>query len=523
MNPREHDLVRDPGRFASLFDDRWNPILVKEVRQSLRGKFFRVGFALMLLALTIASIVMIIAMGAQLSTGEGRDYVLGVFVCLAVAVLGLVPYATFSAMGAEWEENTFDLLIISNLRPRQIVMGKLLSAGTQTLLYYSAFTPFMVFAFLLRGVDLLVVLLMLVGAFVLSVGLSCVALMLSTLTRIKFLRLGFMAFLTALLVAAINLTALGSEELLRHPGNIREDEFILGFSFFLLAVGVVSSFCFLIACNMLSHPEENRSTGLRILTIVTGVLVMSLITYGSTSGMRPDREQLTIFGIILTIATSLPMIFFTTEPDRLGRRVAPRVPRNPLLALLVAPFMPGGGRGLVLYFLELCAILTFIVAGHVSLRTGRESLLGHGVLALVVLMAYLIVFIGLPSRVMASHAESMRVRIVTRAWIPALVLLSTFLPALIGFFIHDDALSELRHSGNPAYLMSMLWAAPAAAPPALWITLVTLLGLTLLLNLPRLYFAFAEVWRASAARVAGDREREAARDPEAIERAVAQP
>ena len=124
---------------------------------------------------------------------------------------------------------------------------------------------------------------------------------------------------------------------------------------------------------------------------------------------------------------------------------------------------------------------------------------------------------------MASHAENTRVRIVTRAWIPALVLLSTFLPALIGFFIKDDALAEVRHAGNPAYFMNLLWVDHELAPPAIWATLLTLLGLTLLLNLPRLYFAFAEVWRASSARVARERERDAARNAEALESAVTQP
>ena len=42
--------------------------------------------------------------------------------CLSIAVLAFVPFSAFIAMGSEWDENTYDLLIISNLKPRQIIL-----------------------------------------------------------------------------------------------------------------------------------------------------------------------------------------------------------------------------------------------------------------------------------------------------------------------------------------------------------------------------------------------------------------
>jgi hypothetical protein len=50
------------------------------------------------------------------------------FGCLSAAVHGFTPFSAFLSTSAEWEENTHDLLVLSNLRPRQIVYGKLLSA-----------------------------------------------------------------------------------------------------------------------------------------------------------------------------------------------------------------------------------------------------------------------------------------------------------------------------------------------------------------------------------------------------------
>ena len=69
-------------------------------------------------------------------------------------VHAFTPFSAFLSTSAEWDENTHDLLVLSNLRPRQIVYGKLCSALVQALLYYSTFGPFLVFAFLLNGVDL---------------------------------------------------------------------------------------------------------------------------------------------------------------------------------------------------------------------------------------------------------------------------------------------------------------------------------------------------------------------------------
>src|SRR5690606_11497354 len=127
--------------------ERANPILVKEVRQALRGQYFRLVFWLTLSAATVIGLVVLMAASAT-NEAQGIGFFNTIFGCLAIAAHGFVPFAAFVAMGSEWEENTYDLLVLSNLRPCQIVIGKLLAAGTQALLIYSAFVPFLVFAFL---------------------------------------------------------------------------------------------------------------------------------------------------------------------------------------------------------------------------------------------------------------------------------------------------------------------------------------------------------------------------------------
>src|SRR5439155_17518312 len=80
-----------------------------------------------------------------------------VFPILEGVLLGtclLVPLYAGLRLGAERSDTNVDLLFISTLRPRAIVVGKLLSSLVLVLLVFSACTPFMTFSYLLRGLDM---------------------------------------------------------------------------------------------------------------------------------------------------------------------------------------------------------------------------------------------------------------------------------------------------------------------------------------------------------------------------------
>ncbi|MFT5150349.1 MAG: hypothetical protein ACI841_000330, partial [Planctomycetota bacterium] len=428
---------RESSSFLSFefLDDFWNPILVKEVRQALRGRFFRVSFVLVLAALLIACAAMIIDMGTTVSSHEGRDFFFGIFVCLSAAVMGLVPFAAFNSMGAEWEENTFELLVISNLRPNRILIGKLLSAWTQSLLYFSAFTPFLVFAFLLRGIDLGVVGVMLITAQVGSVALSILAIFLSTLSKQRFVRIVLMAILSGALILAVIGVSVMTEGLLRRPGELRDRDFWLGCGASMIAIGTVASFCFLAACNMLAHSEENRSTGLRILSCV--VLLIMMVFVGLMMNLRADRSALSGTSIMMIVCMLVPGTFFATEAERLGRRVRPRIPRTQLISTLVAPWLPGGSRGLILFSGQLLLIVLFSSAGHLLLLGPADRWADEGCLGVILAALYAFFYVALPSGLCSKNTGSLRLRSMVRASVPFLIMALAFGPALLGFFVKD--------------------------------------------------------------------------------------
>ena len=332
--------------------DLWSPVLVKEVRQSVRGKAFRATFiATLVLAAVVASLVLV-QLGHR-GDPSGQGLFMSMHVCLLIALLWLVPNAAYQSMTAEWTENTYDLLVISNLKPRQIVWGKWLSAMVQAALYGAAFLPFLVISFLLRGVDLLAAASAVVFTAALSGALVMIALFLSTFARRKAIQVLLMAGVVAPTVPA-TFAAIGyGGEILRRPGQMYDDDFVLGASFTLLAIGAVAVFCFLGACASLAHQEENRSSPLRIATLVTLVLGLVLLTVALW--MHPEREAASAICMLLMGMVAVMNLFFITEPEAVGRRVVPQFPSSSFGQALTFAFFPGGARGALFFCFQLYA------------------------------------------------------------------------------------------------------------------------------------------------------------------------
>ena len=193
------------SELLARIDDRLNPVLVKEVRQALRGKQFRSAFIFTLVVSVIVAVSIVLGTAEQAEwTPIGPPFFMGVFACLTLAVIGFVPMAAFQSMGSEWDENTFDMLALSHLRPRHIVLGKLLAAGVQALLYFSIFGFFSVFTFLLGGVDLNLVLVGIPLLAFISLALSSLAVALSSLSQKRMVRVLLMVLLSAALVLSLS-------------------------------------------------------------------------------------------------------------------------------------------------------------------------------------------------------------------------------------------------------------------------------------------------------------------------------
>jgi hypothetical protein len=478
-----------------------NPILVKEVRAALRGRFFRFAFPIVVLSAVSIGMIVLVETGETQREGLGRDFFGTIYVFMCVALLGLVPFSAFLSMGSEWDEGTYDLLVISDMRPRQIVLGKLLSAAIEGQLYLSAFAPLLVFAFLLRGIDIVTVVVILACTAVGSISATAIALALSSLSRVRVARVLLLAIVAGAGVLLV-VGASGFAQYMVRPGG-----FVVGPSFevlstILLAIVSFGLLGFTVACERLAHPEENHSTVPRLLVTFLLLVMLGIVSWMelvSHSSVTRDVHQPLIIALVLA---AVAQVFFVTESETMTRRTRQGVPASSVLACLAIPFLPGGGRAVLLFFVHLGLALgtgAMIHAVDAWRHSTPATLWFPHVGNILRFSVYLFLYLAGTSLPFSRRSASQRVRFVARIVVPCLALFSMFVPPLIGFLAQDLDWMEMRHPFNPFYAVGGFW--PEDMEPGLMFLLLVLLALAvLLLSLRRITRSIAEVLEASRER-----------------------
>jgi hypothetical protein len=462
-------------RAWTWLDDRLNPILVKEVRQALRSRYFIGTYSLALIMAT--GIGMFVLMGAD-GDELGMIFFATVYVCLAAATMGLVPFQAFLAAGGGWDAEKTNVLLLTDLRPAQIVRGRLLSSLTQSLLILLALLPFLGLAFLLPGVDLAAAGVVLVTTLIFSGYLSCLTIAASWLTSNKLLRVLLMTFLGGGLLWFTGIAVALGIEMLDHPDNMADDEFWWAWAAIVLHGGAVAAFAFAAACARIAHPEENRSRPLRLLTlgITASLLVAIYVLMDKVS--HPDDEMVVALAAYGSLALSVPFAFFLTEPERLGRRVRIELPRRSLLALLSAPLQPGGGNGFLLLLATCAAFFGVLI---VAPPPNVDNWADEYVPGLLTCGAYLILAVGLTTPVFARWTDRTTVRVLAVLSVPAFCAASMVAPAFWGFLVDDRDLERFRHVGNPVYTMEQAFRGDFSFEPLLFLGVIVVLAV----NVPR--------------------------------------
>ena len=449
-------LAETMTRLGAPLIERTNPILVKEVRQALRGRYFMIVFWLTLTAATVSGSIILMMQGTDPGDASGIVFFQFMFGCLSVAANVFVPFSAFLALGSEWDENTHDLLVLTNLRPGQIIMGKLLASGIQLLLFYAALGPFLAFSFLLQGVDLGVAGWALATTLLTSLALSALAIALSSITPLKFVRVFLLAFLTAGLTVTAGWLIAPWAMFLMEPGITQEPFFLSSMLGTYTALLALIAFSIAFAAARMAHPEENRSTALRVLTSVVVCAGIGWMIYGYAEvGYFEFLFAAVGFGSALVMFLGT---LFATEPETLGRRVRLQVPRRPVVGLLLSPWFPGGGRGYVFLLGHLALILgaaywTPILVSGGSTLTGAADWRT----AILVLPIFVALWVGVPSLIFSSLAPQLHWRVAARFAVPVFGFAGVFLPMLLGFLIGAKDVFHGEHPGNPGWVIAQVF------------------------------------------------------------------
>lgn len=162
-----------------------NPILVKELRSRMRGVrpyAILTVFLLLMIGMGYAINQLVISQtrfgGTVLSPQVGQALFSGLALCELFLVVFLAPALTSSAISAEREQLTYDMLLTTPLRPMRILWGKLVAALSYLFLLIFAAIPIFSVVLVFGGVaprDMAKVLLLLVISSIMfgSVGLFC--------------------------------------------------------------------------------------------------------------------------------------------------------------------------------------------------------------------------------------------------------------------------------------------------------------------------------------------------------------
>ena len=350
--------------------DRLNPILVKETRQAIKSRQFTLTFILVLAAAWVVTIggVTFIGPGVFYSS-RGSEMFWAYFIVLAFPLAVIVPYSAYRSLAAEQEENTFELLSISNLSPRQIISGKLGSAFVQMLVYLSAVAPCLAFTYLLRGIDVLTIVVLISYAVLASLGLCMIGLLFATSAKKRY---GQVVLSVALVIGLVVcfFMGIGAAQGILTFGNLALDSegFWTANAAGLTLYTTTFALLFLAGAAQITFKSDNRSTPIRIAMLVQQACFLGWIGYGFIYGIQESNqafgpgigEMVVVTAMLAGIYWYIMGTMLTAEWPVLSRRVQRSLPQSTMGRLFFTWLNPGPGTG---YVFAIATLLAIVVIG----------------------------------------------------------------------------------------------------------------------------------------------------------------
>jgi hypothetical protein len=161
-------------------DDWLSPILVKELRQGMRGRIFVLSFLLLQVFLVLLTVGNLAARDDRntLAIQHGFFWAL-----LSVTLLLLTPMRGLAAISVETKNRTLETITLTRLTAWRVVFGKWTALFAQSLLLVSAVLPYVVLRYFIGGADVVTDFITLFLLLVLSGLLSAAAIAVSSINN----------------------------------------------------------------------------------------------------------------------------------------------------------------------------------------------------------------------------------------------------------------------------------------------------------------------------------------------------
>lgn len=292
---------------ASLrdFSDRLTPMLVKEMRQGLRTRFFTL--ALMLFHLAMMTLMVGMAWGQYLQ--DAHELFRAV---VGLTLLLFLPLRGFDALLRESKNGTLDMLRLAGVSSFRIVYGKWAALYSQTLLFACSLLPYMIFRYLLGGIEIvpefLALVLILIGSAIITAAYVAYSSMNSIWTRLIACTVSSLGTAFLALYAAVITSRFGAPEVMSELAKLELWQIatsIIG----LLVLVSYSVFVFIsLGASRIPDSGENHSTRKRMTALVLHTFLTSIGMVLVLVSKRGEYGWAFMPALLLTITTSMDVM-----------------------------------------------------------------------------------------------------------------------------------------------------------------------------------------------------------------------
>ncbi len=441
--------------------ERINPIVVKEVRQSLKSKQFTISFGLTLIAAISWTLIAISLMVPRIYfVPAGVQLLTGFFCILQFPLMIIIPFSAFRSLTTETEDSTFELLSISALSAWQIVLGKMTSAMLQILLYLSALAPCIVLTYLLRGVSLFSILFLLGLTVAFSVCETGIALLLAAVSRARMLQAGAtVLLLIGLVMGYFGWTSLVVSGILEELSNPPKEIYLVLFGI-ATVIAVALNLVLRSAAAAIDFPSENHSTPLRGRIVI----LVGVILFWSTFAVVAAREEEIAY--VFLIGAFLVCMFIaalmTGELGIISPRARRSLPSTFFGRVFLTWFYPGAGMGYIFIVCLFAALVATMYATEVYYSYSMQMTMGRSSIQYVgyLLLCYLTIYAGLNRILIMGLSKHMPARMLGSVALMAVTLLAMhMIPLVIVYYFNDYR--EFAYDWHQAF--NIVWTCDEAS------------------------------------------------------------
>jgi hypothetical protein len=337
-----------------------NPVVVKELRQSVRSWAVTGMLLLFLTVLFVAALIFLVNQSLEFSVNQrlGAQIFQTFTVILTGASLLFIPLYVGVRLAAERMESNLDLLYVTALSPGRIIRGKFFCGAYMAVLFFSACMPFMVFTNLLRGVDLPTIFFILLCLFLAVCAGIQLAIFFACLPVSKLFKTLFaMGGSVLLIMCIVPLVAVFFEMMESGIGSMMGGrEFWLAFSTVASLIFAAALLLYFLSVALIAPASANRALPLRIYLTLFWVFSLGVCLAWTTTAR--DARVILPWATLNTVLLIAALLVVISNHDELSRRVRRDIPAHRFLRPLAFVFYNGAAGGLVWLGLLLAATYT---------------------------------------------------------------------------------------------------------------------------------------------------------------------